>query len=78
MPGVTNETGWEPTDGEEGADTGVEDLTDSGGQSSPTTEVTRITDSPGSSDVDVRLLDLIEEELDDVERTLAGLDEDGG
>jgi len=40
-------------------------------------EATAITDSGGTSDVDIELLDSIEEELDEVERTLTRLDDDG-
>jgi len=36
-----------------------------------------VTDSLGTGDADLALLDSIEAELDEVERTLAGLDDDG-
>jgi len=39
--------------------------------------VSRITDSSGSDDVDIQLLDAIEGELEGVERALAELDEGG-
>jgi hypothetical protein len=43
----------------------------------PVTEVSPVTDSLGTGDADLALLDSIEAELDEVERTLAGLDDDG-
>ena len=43
----------------------------------PATELSPTTDSPGTGDADLVLLDSIEAELDEVERTLAGLDDDG-
>jgi len=39
--------------------------------------VTDAWDSEPATDVDIELLDSIEEELDEVERTLARLDDDG-
>lgn len=39
--------------------------------------VTNAWDSEPATDVDIELLDATEEELDEVERTLAQLDEDG-
>ncbi len=60
-----------------GDETGRTHLVGHSGQARPTTDVSRITDSSGSDDVDIQLLDAIEGELEGVERALAELDEGG-
>jgi hypothetical protein len=75
-PAMTNDWDLEPSaSGDD--ETGRTDLPGDGGQSSRITEVSRTTDPCETRDVDIELLDSIEEELNEVELTLARLDEDG-
>jgi hypothetical protein len=60
-----------------GAETGRLDLDGLGERPAPVNELSRTTGSHGTSDADLELLDSIEAELGEVERTLAGLDDDG-
>jgi hypothetical protein len=60
-----------------GPETDRSGLTGVSEEPSPVTEVSPTNDSMGTGDADLALLDSIEAELDDVERTLAGLDDDG-
>jgi hypothetical protein len=73
---MTNDWDLEPSaSGDD--ETGRTDLAGDGGQSSRITEVSRTSDPCETRDVDIELLDSIEEELNEVELTLARLDEDG-
>ena len=75
-PAVTSD--WDMGASAPGEDeTGGTGLAGDDGQSSRTTDASRITESSGTNDGDIQLLDSIEDELDEVEQSLAQLDEDG-